>query len=222
MESQNSWHVFLLRNVMELVLIAIVGSLVVSVVEGLRYNSSLLKLIQETSLRQRIFFRDVLASVTERRLWLCHDADELPPALTPYERRFRLTVEDVHSLRHAARDAAVKLNYPDGRQQDLVTGVGEAAMNAVVHAGGGEGFVSIDPRGTVQVRIEDCGGGIKIDQLPQATLERGYTTAGSLGHGFWIMLNTIDRISLLTGTTGTTIVLEQDRDPTEPSWIRKY
>lgn len=222
MDRQDDWHHYMFRNTMELVLIAVVGSLLVTVVEGFRYNSSLLKLVRETTERQRSFFRDVLASVTERRLWLCHESGELPPVLTPTGQKIDLSVEDIHSLRHAARDAATALDFPLHRVQDLITGVGEAAMNAVVHAGGGAGAISVDPRGTIQVRIEDHGHGIRLDQLPQATLERGYTTAGSLGHGFWIMLNTIDRISLLTGSDGTTIVLEQDRDPIEPSWIRKW
>ena len=38
--------------------------------------------------------------------------------------------------------------------------------------------------------------------LPQATLERGYTTAGNLGGGMKLMLNAADRIYLLTGWAG--------------------
>ena len=60
--------------------------------------------------------------------------------------------------------------------------------------------------------MQDRGAGIDLAKLPRATLERGFTTAGSLGHGFWLMLQTCDRLWLLTGPEGTTVVLEQDRE----------
>lgn len=58
-----------------------------------------------------------------------------------------------------------------------------------------------------------------MDRLHRATLERGYTTAGTLGHGFWMILKTCDRLYLLTGTNGTTLVMEQDRTPAAPYWL---
>ena len=92
-------------------------------------------------------------------------------------------------------------------------------MNAVVHAGGGAAHIHTD-MGKVQVWIEDAGRGIDINHLPNATLGRGFTTAGSLGHGFFMMLNFADRIYLLTGPDGTTVVLEQYQTPPEPAWLQ--
>ncbi len=89
-------------------------------------------------------------------------------------------------------------------------------MNAIVHAGGGTAAVGAGPDGLVQVWIEDQGQGIDLSDLPQATLERGFTTAGTMGHGFYIILKTVDRIYLLTGPQGTTVVLEQERTAPEP------
>ena len=108
--------------------------------------------------------------------------------------------------------------FSEERSQDLETAVGEAAMNAVVHAGGGQGWVCTSAAGTVQVWITDTGTGITMEHLPRATLERGFTTAGTLGHGFWLILRMVDRLWLLTGPTGTTLVLEQDAVSTEPLW----
>ena len=93
-------------------------------------------------------------------------------------------------------------------------------MNAVVHGRGGTGEICSNAQGTVQVWVTDTGQGISMEHLPRATLERGYTTAGTLGHGFWLMLNTVDRVWLLTGPSGTTIVLEQDRMAPAPAWLR--
>jgi anti-sigma regulatory factor (Ser/Thr protein kinase) len=46
-----------------------------------------------------------------------------------------------------------------------------------------------------------------MSQLPRATLERGFSTKDSLGHGFSLMLRAADSIHLLTGATGTTLVV---------------
>ena len=93
-------------------------------------------------------------------------------------------------------------------------------MNAVVHAGGGTAAVGANPQGPVQVWIEDRGTGIDLNHLPQATLERGYTTAGTMGHGFYMILKTVDRVWLLTGPEGTTVVMEQERNAAEPVWLQ--
>jgi anti-sigma regulatory factor (Ser/Thr protein kinase) len=44
-------------------------------------------------------------------------------------------------------------------------------------------------------------------------LERGYTTAGSLGLGFSLMHSVADRVYLFTRPSGTTVVLEQGAVP---------
>jgi len=64
-------------------------------------------------------------------------------------------------------------------------------MNAVVHAGGGTGRVYTDGQSDkIQVWIQDQGSGIAMERLPHATLQRGFTTAVALGHGFKMMLHT--------------------------------
>ena len=91
-------------------------------------------------------------------------------------------------------------------------------MNAAVHAGGGEGRVCAGTEGTVQVWVRDYGQGINVENLPRAALSKGYTTAGSLGHGMKMMLESTDRLWLLTSPEGTTVVMEQDRLPPAPTW----
>lgn len=172
--------------------------------------------LRENEARQGAFLRDVLASVTEGKLRLCQDAAELPAAASPAE-TVTLAAPSVAVVRHAACEAAAAQGLTPERASDLETAVSEAATNAVRHAGGGAARVCA-AAGTVQVWVEDRGAGIALQRLPRATLERGFTTAGTLGHGFWFMLHTVDRVWLLTGETGTTIVLEQDRIPPAPVW----
>ncbi|MBC7805443.1 MAG: ATP-binding protein [Akkermansiaceae bacterium] len=116
-------------------------------------------------------------------------------------------------MRHAVQAVAKDLKFPAARCSDLVAAVGEGAMNTIVHAGGGSATICRDPNGTeIQVWIRDNGRGISATHLHRATLECGFTTANSLGCGFFIILNTVDSLSLLTGAAGTTIVLSQRRE----------
>ena len=103
------------------------------------------------------------------------------------------------------------------RWLDLVTAVGEASMNAVVH-GGGIGRVCAGEFGPIQVWVEDSGRGIGVQDLPKATLSKGFTTAGTLGHGMKMMLECVDRVWLLTSIAGMVLVLEQDRKLPAPPW----
>lgn len=162
------------------------------------------------------FLRDVLASVTEGRLRLCDTILDLPPMMVSACDLIILTrTEGLSRLRQCTREVSLGLGIPEERWQDLVTACSEAGMNAVVHGGGGVARVGADGQDTVQVWVEDQGQGIEVKNLPRATLEKGYTTAGTLGHGMKMMLQAADRVWLLTGSSGTTVVLEQDRVPLE-------
>jgi len=91
-------------------------------------------------------------------------------------------------LRHRARNLAATLGFDRDRSIDLETAVGEAAMNAVVHAVHGRaGFVPTARThpGMDQRRRT----GIALDRLPNATLTRGYSTASRwtwLQADYWI------------------------------------
>ena len=105
-----------------------------------------------------------------------------------------------------ARVAADK--YPDWASvTDIRTPVGEALVNALRHAGGG--LYQMYAHGDVlQVVVRDEGPGIDFRTLPKATLQRGFSTASSLGMGFTIMLQVCERVLLSTHPGRTTVVLE--------------
>ncbi len=172
----------------------------------------LLREVEASAERQRAFLRDVLASVTEGKLRLCHTSEDLPPPLPPITETMPLSLSGgIREMRHQTKAAAIARGFQEERWYDLITATSEAAMNAVVHAGGGEGRIhAVGDHGPIQIWVQDHGTGIDVAHLPRATLEKGYTTAGTLGHGMKMMLQTVDRIFLLTGATGTTVVLEQD------------
>lgn len=170
----------------------------------------------------RTFLRDILFSVSEGRLRLCDTPDDLPAPLAEQitGEPIALSVATLRAVRRRTVDAAIAAGLDAERWQDFVTGVGEASMNAVVHGGGsGEAVIGHQP-GRVQVRIRDRGTGIAMERLHRATLERGFSSTGTLGHGFWMMLKTCDRVFLQTSPDGTTVVLEQEQTPPQPAWLR--
>jgi anti-sigma regulatory factor (Ser/Thr protein kinase) len=189
-------------------------------------KARLLDEVRAAALLQRVFLRDVLASVTQGRLRLIDRPDELPPRLAPIDNAepIALAAASLRALRHQTAHATASLGFDEDTGHDLVTAVGEAALNAVAHAKGGVGSVGVDAAtGTVQVWIEDKGGGIDLAQIPRATLERGFSIGPTpgFGHGFWMILETVHRVWLLTGPGGTTVVLEMDRTAPEPGWLGK-
>jgi anti-sigma regulatory factor (Ser/Thr protein kinase) len=177
--------------------------------------------------QQRVFLRDVLASVTEGKLRLCDSVSDLPARLPALADPLILTRESLRRFRRETLKMALEAGLSEERADDLVISVNEAAMNAVVHGGGGTAQIGgsnvnkgSSSRETIQVWIKDDGTGIDMAHLPQATLERGYSSAGTFGHGFWLVLKSTDRTYLLTGSGGTTVVIEQDLNPPPPAWMR--
>ena len=177
--------------------------------------------VREAAERQKTLLRDVLSSVTGGRLRLVETEDELPPSLPEASVPIPLTPTDgLRALRQAVRETTLGLGFADERWQDLVTAASEGGMNAVTHGGGlGEARVSSDGAGTVQVRVQDWGAGINMQDLPRATLTRGWSSTASLGHGLVMILQSVDRVWLLTGPDGTVVVMEQGRDEPPPAWL---
>lgn|GEM_PF-1499650 len=185
-----------------------------------REKSALLAKIRDFAVLQAAFFRDVLASVTDGKLRLCQKTYDLPKRGTEVDESIILTTSSgLKDLRSEAKSAAINLGFSNERWQDLITAVSEAGMNAVVHAGGGTASLYVVNNNCVQVWIRDTGKGINIENLPRATLEKGYTTTGTMGHGMKMMLETADRVWLLTGQAGTTVVIEQDRESLKRDWL---
>jgi len=185
-----------------------------------RENEVLLLEKAMAALQLRAFLKDVLLSVTEGKLHLCDTQADLPPTPAPFQESITLSASSLHQVRRSAERAAIQSCLPQERIIDFVTAAAEACMNSVVHAGGGEVRLYAEER-RVQMWIVDRGRGIDLKHLPRATLERGYSTGNSLGHGFFMMLGCADRVFLLTGTEGTTIVLEQYHMRPAPAWLER-
>ena len=113
---------------------------------------------------------------------------------------------DASELRHQIIQQVSQREYSSLRVDDLSTAVAEAASNAVKHGGGGNASVWFES-GMVTALVQDHGAGISPAQLARATLERGYSTRVSLGMGYYMMIESVDRMALSTSPAGTAILL---------------
>jgi PAS domain S-box-containing protein len=170
--------------------------------------------------RRRRLLCEMLSSLTEGHLMLCDSDADLPKPLESAAPPIDVSAPTLRTLRKQVEQVAAMHGTGREREHDLICAVGEAAMNAVRHAGGGVARVHADPEsGVVQVWVTDSGQGISEESLHRAVLEKGFSSAGTFGHGFWMMLHMCDRVYLLTGPTGTTVVLEQSRIAPAPLWL---
>jgi anti-sigma regulatory factor (Ser/Thr protein kinase) len=119
-------------------------------------------------------------------------------------------------VRKRAQDAAISAGIDEERAWKFATGVGEAVTNAVKHAGGGRACLCRTPEGLLLL-VEDDGPGIPSLSLPDVALRRGYSTAGTLGVGYKIMISFADRTYLGTGPKGTTVGIVMKLKPDKPS-----
>jgi anti-sigma regulatory factor (Ser/Thr protein kinase)/PAS domain-containing protein len=174
-------------------------------ISGVRRAERALRRQEETIRRAYV---DVLDAVTGGKLILLTDeelAGQLGAPLTPPG-----SVEAPRDLSDArgvvARLAAER--FPEwASTTDVRTPVCEALVNALRHAGGGT-YQVFSRDDTLQVLIRDEGPGIDFRTLPRATLQRGFSTASSLGMGFTIMLQVCERVLLSTRPGRTSVLLE--------------
>ncbi len=158
---------------------------------------------------KRRFYRETIFSVTDGKLTICEPAEAeayVAPAL------IRLQIAsptDLVGMRDKVREFCVENGLVGQRLDALISGVGEAATNAIKHANGGTVCLGLAD-GAVWVAVSDCGPGIQRLTLPRALLLRGFSTKRSLGIGYTLILDAADRILLATGRRGTTVVLVKE------------
>lgn len=181
-------------------------------------NARLHEQVLNAEVEKKRFCSQILRAVTHDKFHLV-DAAEIPT-----EGRLLLdapleTPEDELAFRERLREAARSAGMGENDGRDLLLAAGEAANNAVKHAAGGRSTVHLTPERLI-VRISDCGGGIRAEDLPCSILQPGFSTKISLGMGYTLMLHMVDRIWLATGPKGTLVQLEKwlhpEAHPQEP------
>jgi anti-sigma regulatory factor (Ser/Thr protein kinase) len=172
---------------------------------------------QATLNQQQEWLRDILDSATGGVLKLCRTEADLPAPLGYAPLEVEVTdASQLGQVRRIIQELTWQAQFETERAGELLTSVHEAAMNGFFHGGGVQVRAYVAGE-TVQVWIEDKGPGIPLDKLPLSTLKQGYSTAGTAGQGWFMVLSFVDRADLLTGPDGTRLVLQMRRLPVRQS-----
>lgn len=169
---------------------------------------------RELEEHKREFYRRTIRAATNGKL-IITERDEIQQIAGPAVVRCDIRGgEDLSTLRREVREFAESAGLDSDRTYDLVLAVGEAATNAIKHAGGGTATLHTVNE-SVMVVISDQGPGIEALTLPDVALMAGYSTAGTLGMGYKAMLSIADTVYLATGPGGTTVAIQMLLHPSE-------
>lgn len=153
-------------------------------------------------------YREAILAVTSGRLHLT-TPEEMARLSTDGTLLTGGQVNQASDIVQARAQVAALLTgaFPPARKYGILLSLSEALTNVVKHADGGKWAIRQTDK-ALRVVIEDTGPGIRLTELPKATLMQHYSTKKSLGSGFTLMLYYSDRIYLATGKDGTSLVLE--------------
>jgi PAS domain S-box-containing protein len=157
--------------------------------------------------REKDFYRLTILAATEGKLNLTERDNIENIAGQPYATFPLSNEEDFRNLRTAIIEIARAHRMDEVRAGDYRVAIGEAVTNATKHAGGGTVSIHILP-GALFTIVSDKGPGIEALSIPKVALEKGYTTAGTLGMGYKVMISIADKIYLSTGPWGTMVGIE--------------
>jgi PAS domain S-box-containing protein len=153
------------------------------------------------------FYRQLILSATEGKL-VVTERTEIEKIAGPAIDRWEIhTPEDTNTIRHILVHMAEEKGLDKQRVGQFAMSIGEALTNAVKHAGIGEASLHETHSGLL-ILISDHGPGIPALSLPAVALTRGYSTVGTLGMGYKIMIGFSDMVYLATGPDGTTVGIE--------------
>ncbi len=119
------------------------------------------------------------------------------------------TVDDIVSIRRAAREFAAKMGFGLADQTRLATAVSELARNVIQYAGEGYSHIhdfSNAERRILIVEVIDSGAGI---ENIQTALQEGYSTGSGLGIGLSSCKRLMDVFSIVSYVNkGTRVKVE--------------
>lgn len=187
----------------ELALMKAVADQVATAMERIR----LLNQERELESHKRDFYRRTILAATEGKL-LISERNEIENASGTHIGSWQIdTLEEIGAMRNAVIELAGKAGMDQDQVHRFMGCIMEAAANAHKHACGGKASLSRTADGLV-LAVSDSGPGIGAIALPDVALTKGYTTAGTLGMGYKVMIHFADRVYLATGPEGTVVGIE--------------
>lgn len=162
------------------------------------------------------FYRRTVTAATGGKLIITEPVEIDRLSVTPIARWSVRTPTDIAEVRNGVVAASISSGMDEDRAWMFATCVGEAVTNAIKHAAGGTASLHRLSESLLFV-VTDHGPGISALTIPDVALRRGYSTAGTLGMGYKVMISLGDRVYLATGPGGTTVAIEMLLRPQECS-----
>lgn len=170
--------------------------------------SHILEYEKDQEMNIRRMYRDVIYSVTQGKLLLL-EREELDD-LYNTEMLHKVPIQsnsDVGLCRKAVDDILQEYDIEGKQKFQILLSTSEVATNVLKHAV--EGVMKVYKyENSLRIIVEDMGSGIKLSDLPKSTLLSGFSSKRSLGQGFSLLLQMMDKVALYTSSRGTTVVLE--------------
>ncbi len=166
---------------------------------------------REAETHKREFYRRTILAATEGRL-LISEKNEIESFSCSSDFFWDVkTMPDLSTMRNELAALARRAGMEAPRIYRFLGCAVEAAANAVKHARGGRAGVCRRNKCLI-FSIADAGPGIGALALPDVALTKGYSTAGTLGMGYKLMIHMADKVYLATGPDGTTVAIEMSID----------
>jgi anti-sigma regulatory factor (Ser/Thr protein kinase) len=150
-----------------------------------------------------------LAAAVARGTLSFLDDDELASIRAAGEEIFACSIDDPGSLataRSAVADVLGRHGVGEETRRHMELCVSEAATNMLVHGGGGGTMRLRLTGGTLRAIVADRGAGLNFLNW---TGDADAGSQPSMGYGYKIILDNLERVHLHTGSEGTTLVLDR-------------
>ncbi len=166
----------------------------------------------EKKQKKQIFkvYKDVMYAVSQGKFVLIDEKE-----LTEYMGKGTIVAEqdidkpeDVGTCRRLVEQVLTIYSVEPKAIRQTMLAVSEAATNVVKHAKNGKLTILLCG-GLLKLVISDWGPGMSFDKIPYMVFFNGFSTKISLGFGFSLMYQCTDKLSLQTGKSGTTVIMEK-------------
>lgn len=163
--------------------------------------------LREAEAHKRDFYRKTILAATRGKLLISEPEVIKAVAGAAVATLDIRTLNDLVEARRVARNAAESEGMERVQIRNLLMAVGEATSNVIKHAGEGAMSVHRTDNG-LMVIVTDRGSGIDGLNLPDVALTMGYSTAGTGGMGYNMIIASSDKVYLATGPEGTTVAMQ--------------
>ena len=153
------------------------------------------------------FHRRTIQAATNGKLMITDDTDIMEIAGNPDSIWQINSASDISTIRHSVMKIGGSYQIDETRLEKFIIAVGEVTTNTLKHARSGYATIHLTPTSMIFM-VSDNGPGIDAINLPDVALRDRYSTAGTLGMGYKVMIAFCDRVYLSTSQNGTTVALE--------------